>query len=330
MRSIQDKNVIVFDAKRGGHRNGYLQYFSSVLHGREVVGIKVNWLNLLRKSRVLFLSVDDYFFLFIVIALFRFITGKKVVYLTVKGDYCENGGLLKCWLKKKVYLLLASESKFVGVTIIPSGIKGNRYGYFKDWVYDPAFFMQNKCEVQSDICEKVVIDELVSQKKMGKCIIGFYGRVERGRGVEQFLEMAKKRRGDKNLFFVCIGSRAKENNYLSNNLISENLYFKEAVLSERGFDEVFKLTEIVWCGFDKMYDRMSGVFCNGYRNGCSMIIRRDTALYQMCEKYLKCEMNKSRESYLGLGGDYTVFDVIGGCDELGVYNDRVIKKFFGL
>lgn len=265
-----------------GHRGEYEELLAPLFRLKPVTG-KVRFRNImhfLQARSVLFGTIEDHYFGFVMVAFLRALLGRRTVGLFLRPQTCfkTDGSLRRTWKGWFFSALKQVPGISVG-TIIPFAFAPHYSQVARFGVMDPH--MWDKGEPASRAQDGDFANILMEQAQ-GRPILAFIGTVTPIKGVEFLVSLLTQPDWPKDRLFVVIAGKvaAKLTERLQG-LSPSRVMVIDRKISDVELDTLYSCSEWIWACYRPDYDQASGIFGRSVQFRKIAVIRRGTLLDQM-------------------------------------------------
>jgi hypothetical protein len=285
--------LLLFDQDQRGHRLGYLTFIAAIFEERapEILFGKncKAWLRLVKSDHAFLSSADHYTIFAVSIGIFRKLLGKRTAALFIAAECLGYKSGVVSRLKRTFLCFSKTIGCLQAVTITPFDFSPTLAALSRAWVYDLQFFAPNlDIDPTPATTERPFIEQCRAETLGGLSLVMLLGNLGSLRGLGNFIQSASESHSiGAKLTFVAAGHPDPA----AKKLLSESCGPKLISLPQRigtaGFDELFKLADLIWCYFPPNYDYNSGIFCNAVRNEKPVLIRKNSLLHDLGVNHVK-------------------------------------------
>ncbi|MHA2939517.1 hypothetical protein ACXJY6_14640 [Vibrio sp. RC27] len=282
-----------------GHRLDYINFCSQYMNGE-----RVSFKNMLtRKEPLLFLMIEENFFLYVLISLFRILLKRKTSGLLFRGVECTRGNSLRLKIKKNVLILLKYFENSKTISIIPFYLDRNLSDICDDWIYDFQFWDKEYLESQCNKLEVSRHEHEIKRIAAGRKIVSAIGKQDVNKGFDKFIEMSKK--NNEKLLFISAGKISDNCRHFINDIDDKNILFIDSFISNNQLVALYRSSDFIWNLYSPQYDQSSGVFGRTLQYKNKPIIRKGSVLEKiaLAEKldHISLEYNEIINTNLASG-----------------------------
>lgn len=277
-----NRKSLVYFKNLEGHRSSYLQLFEEMFKLHSIIG-KFNLkivVKMLLARKLLFGTLDDSYFLFIVVSIIRNIFRKPTVGLFLRPAQCFKNDKLIYKAKYKIFRLINKINLIRIVTIVPFAIKPEYSKIAREGIQDPHLWDMYKCLHNNRNLE---LENGILEKSEGKKIISFIGSVNDIKGIKLLCEMIAARPSlVHNFEFVVAGKFDVNAKSYINTLLEHDVNVIDRYIDESELSSLYFISQYIWCCYRPDYDQASGIFGRAIQYNRIPIIRKGALI----EKYI--------------------------------------------
>lgn len=261
----------------GGHRSDYQSVLGSIFALEPSTGkvTRANLLGLVRSNMLLFGSIDDDIFGFVIASILRAACGKKTVGLFLRPQACFTGKWLRPSIKRAIFKIMR-RSKFISVyTIVPFNIAPEYQRVAKAGLSDPQIW--DRTVIPFNPSEE--FSRLLCDVARGRRVLAFIGTATWFKGVEQLLDlMAQPSWGDARICVILVGRIPDESAEIAAKLEHLGAKIFPRFISNSELDSVYEVADYIWASYHPDYDQASGNFGRALQAGKIPVVRKGTLI----------------------------------------------------
>jgi hypothetical protein len=268
--------IIVFTNRFDGHHRSYVDILSNIL-GASSISSPISPAIVLRliTCQILVIStIDTSILYFLLIGLLRSLFLKRTVALFLRPQSCFDRGILPL-VKRMLFNIVKQNPIFNVLTILPHTIYPSYAFVSSGWIYDPQFWDLYSISNHPSLPESYISSAVLAAKGQRK-VFAYLGRTDKEKNFTGFYEHALMN-SDK-YFYLIVGIIAKEYSSMVNDVRSLHSFIVEGYVSELEFLSCFKVSDFVWCYYDKSYDQSSGLYGRCLQSNTKAIVRPFSAI----------------------------------------------------
>lgn len=266
---------------RGGHRDSYLSVCSDLLdlnpYSSQDVGFSL--INLFFSKRLLFVTLDDHWVTFFVVASIRSAFHKKTAGLLLRGPSLLRSNRWIDRIKCRALEVMQRSNAITVVSIVPYNLIPKLSSITKLWVHDLQMW---------DLTphNSIKVSELSQHIKMlakGRKLIIFIGQVARFKGIEVLRKLYVDDILGSDFLVVVAGHINEDCKDICKQIENNGGVVIGRFLTDSEIESLYYIATFVWCAYSEEYDQASGIFGRAVQLGIPAIIRKGSLI----EKYAK-------------------------------------------
>ena len=277
--------TIVHITHTGGHHESYQQLFLRLLP-RASASTGAIWgerfWHLVRAERVLFATLDDDVLGFVAVALTRALQGRPTVAIFLRSLQCFSQQKRVLYAAKRyLFTLLRRLPRLKLLTIVPHDLHPELKQVSHDWIHDPQLW-----DLWLDgppSLPETTLSQRVAHARRGRKVLLFIGLVNREKGFEAFLSLAREL-SDTTMPVLAgrlSGDLAEADDAVRalGGLVEDRYLADEELLS------LYGVADVVWCEYAPEYDLPSGIFGRAVQLGALARVRPGSLLERIATRY---------------------------------------------
>jgi len=260
-----------YSMSESGHRLEYIKFSELELGGTRVLG----WDLLKTKRPLLFLMVEESFFLYVFVALIRVLFRRRTVGLIFRGRECVQRSSLRLKVKYCIMRILKRINNIRSISIVPFFVCPKIENICDDWIYDFQFWDKSFLEslTHKEEVDKTV--ELIKNKACGRKIICAIGKQDKDKGFDEFVRLYLSSEEIREEFlFVSGGKVGGIDEVLIKDFESSGGLLINRRISDSELVALYQGAEIVWVCYSPEYDQSSGVLGRALQYQKLVIVRQ--------------------------------------------------------
>ncbi len=263
----------------GGHRESYLSICSELLDLEPFVRQRsfASALSLLSANKVLFVTLDDHWVVFITVACVRSILRKKTVGLLLRGPALIRSVRLIDRLKCAALKIVQRSKKVHVVSIVPHNLLPALSSITKLWVHDPQMWDLRRAITPNHSKLSQSIQVLAKKRKL----MIFIGQVVRFKGIEVLCKLCVENLLGEDILVVIAGRVSDDCRDVCRRIEVSGGIVVDRYLTDSEIESLYGIASYVWCAYSADYDQASGVFGRAIQLGVPAIVRKGS----LVEKY---------------------------------------------
>lgn len=271
--------LIVYSRFETGHRAAYLTFIAGIYETRRAARPR----DLFSRAPLLFLMIEENFLLFVTVAVFRQLMGRRTGGLLFRPREALRGRTPRLWLKRQLLRLIRALPR-VGCFILLDVNEPGASSLWRGVVYDFQLWDLPKDVVRDDrpktAAGRDVAEALIPSDRP---VITAIGRQDRSKGFAEFAAAcaALSKRGAAH--FVAAGSVAAECRDDRTRMLDAGGTLIDRYVSDNELEDFYRLSDIVWCCYSAEYDQASGVLGRAVQFGRPVVVRPESLIQTFCQ-----------------------------------------------
>ncbi|AGH43159.1 hypothetical protein [Paraglaciecola psychrophila] len=256
-----------------GHRTEYIKFTASQLNGARV---KL-FAGLFSRKPLLFLMVEECFFIYWLISVVRSIFKLKTVGLVFRAKECTVSNTFKHKLKRFFLKNIKKNQNATSLSIIPFFVCPAIENICDDWIYDFQFCDIDFLYTLTDLVQvKLFVNELNSLAN-GRKIICAIGKQDESKGFDQFItNYINSESLQKDFSFISGGKISG----ISDSLITKfedvgGIIFNKKI-TDSELVALYEASDFIWACYSPLYDQSSGILGRGLQFNKTVIVRKNS------------------------------------------------------
>jgi len=273
-----DKRIEYFNfysRYESGHRKEYIEFTKVQLQGSRVSLLT----GVFNRKPLLFLMIEELFFVFCVICCFRSLFRLKTVGLVFRAKECATSEHLKHKIKRYLLKYFKKSQYIQSLSIIPFFVHPEIESFCDDWIYD---FQFSDIEFLYSLTESIEIKHFSADlivKAKGRKIVCAVGKQDKNKGFDKFIEnYITSNKLQKKYLFVS-GGKVDE---ACTDLIKQFEMVGGVIINRRISDSelvaFYEVADHVWCCYSPSYDQSSGVLGRAIQFQKGVIVRKGSVV----------------------------------------------------
>lgn len=275
------KNFTFYSVNESGHRLEYIEFTESLLGGTRISG-----LDLLRtKKPLLFLMVEDSFFLYVIVALIRAMLGRRTAGLVFRAKECIGCSSLKLKIKYVAMYFLKFINSINSISIVPFFTYPAMENVCDGWIYDFQFWDREFLESRVDLKVTDVTSEELRAKANGRSIVCAVGKQDKNKGFDKFANLYLSSEDIRNKYLFVSGGKIDGVDLM---IVDEFEKLGGCIINKRISDSelvgLYQAADIVWACYSPFYDQSSGVLGRALQYNKTVVVRRGSIADKLASK----------------------------------------------
>lgn len=291
-----------------GHRAAYIDFAGKLLGGARTDVRRM----MFSPDPVLFLMIEEFFSLYVFIAIWRAVFGWNTVGLLFRPKPALYSKTIRLKIKKLILILL-KKIKFVRtLSIVPASLDKNINKISSGWIYDFQLWDvvdKNKSpsavEVNKNLNDSVDVVRDVLQRAGGRKIIIAIGRQNFSKGFDLFAKICASGNWGNEYFFVSGGRVDEECLGFKSQMERSDGYVIDRFISDEELNALYSVASLVWCVYSENYDQASGVLGRAVQFGIPVLVRNKSYSHRFCQEEGVAHLALENDSVLP--GDHIKF-----------------------
>lgn len=270
----------VYVERSDGHRRSYQAIIAQWLGAEPLfgkVGIAL-FGKLLRARRLIFSTIDDNYFMFLLIALLRAMRGRRTVGIFLRPAQCFTGTRYYHRWKRHVFVALRRVRSVAVLTIVPFPVRPEYALVARDWIHDPQMWDVGERKKPVPVTP---LAQSLDEAALGRPILCFVGGVSAIKGIGFLKDLAETepRPADRYLIAV-LGKPDTESAVVLNELDAAGAIVVDRHLSDDELESLYGVADMIWACYRPDYDQASGVFGRAFQTGKLSLVRSGSVIEQ--------------------------------------------------
>lgn len=270
----------VYVERSDGHRQSYQAIIAQWLGVEPVYG-KVGaalFGKLVRARRLIFSTIDDNYFIFLLVALLRAIRGRRTVGIFLRPAQCFTGKRYYHRWKRRAFAALRRIRPVAVLTIVPFAVRPEYASVARDWIHDPQMWDVGE---RDDPVPPTPLAQSLEEAASGRPILCFVGGVSAIKGIGFLRDLAQTdpRPADRYLIAV-LGKSDMESAVVLDELAAAGATVVDRHLSDAELESLYGVADMIWACYRPDYDQASGVFGRAFQTGKLSLVRSGSVIEQ--------------------------------------------------
>lgn len=286
----------------GGHRKAYLEFIKEQFGGIRISQKKIiSW-----ESPVIFLMIEENFFLYILTGIIRNFFGRRTIGLLFRPGPASKALTVKLQVKRLLLKFLCKLPSVRTISIVPTILDPKIESIANDWIFDFQLwdltneelshykilkekFQKTQIIPSSEADQINKIDGLTFFERIkifaaGRSILVSLGIQNKNKGLELLTQKLTSNNSKDWVILIC-GKFDFDTNKLKSTIESHGALIIDRFLSESELSEAYAVADAVWCLYDPSYDQASGILGRAIQFGIPPIVRTDSISEKLCSKF---------------------------------------------
>lgn len=273
----------VYVERDDGHRQSYQAIVSKWLDVDPLYG-RVNMRllgKMVRAPRLIFSTIDDNYFTFILIALVRAICGRRTVGIFLRPAQCFTGTRFYHRWKRRAFAMLRRVRSIAVLTIVPFAVRPEFASVARDWIHDPQMWDVGE---RNRIVPVTPLGQSLEKAASGRRILCFVGGVSAIKGIEFLRDIACADTGIADRYLVAVmGKPDAESVGFMEELAACGAMVVDRHLSDPELESLYGVADMIWACYRPDYDQASGVFGRAFQTGKPSLVRSGSVIEQYAD-----------------------------------------------
>jgi len=275
-------NFDFYSMSESGHRLEYIKFSKVELGGARVFG----WDLLITKNPLLFLMVEESFFLYILVALIRSLFGRRTVGLVFRGRECVQRSSLRLKVKYLVMRMLKRINNIRSISIVPFFVVPEIKNICDDWIYDFQFWDKGFLESLVEVAEVNKTVKSIEAQAKGRKVVCAIGKQDKSKGFDQFVRMYLSSETLREKYLFVSGGKVND---IDESLVKDFVESGGLLINKRISDSelvaLYKAANVIWACYSPEYDQSSGVLGRALQYEKSVIVREGSIAEKLAIKF---------------------------------------------
>jgi hypothetical protein len=266
------ETLLVYSVALTGRRPAYLRVLDRLFSARRAGFGRI----IISRSPVLFLMIEEAFFLYVVACLLRASTGRRTAGLLLRPIPLLASKRWRCRVKRAVLHWLKRFEVVQTLTVLPFTVLPAAAFVAKDWIYDAELWDLTDAE-------RDAVELLRRERPGGRPVLTSLGRQNARKGFDLFTESYVHRAGLRERFrFIACGKVAL-------GLADRAAAFRAAggvavdrVISDAELLGAYAASDAVWCLYPPTGDHATGILGRAAQLGIPVVVREGSLAHRLC------------------------------------------------
>ena len=270
-----------------GHRAAYIDFSSKLLGGARTDVRRM----MFSSEPVLFLMIEEFFSLYVFIAIWRAVFGWNTVGLLFRPKPALYGKTIRLKIKKSVLIFLKKIKFAKTLSIVPASLDENINKISSGWIYDFQLWdvadknkLPSAVEASQNLSNSVDVVRDVLQRADGRKIIIAIGRQNFIKGFDLFAKICASGDWGSKYFFVSGGRIDEECLDFKSQMERSGGYVIDRFISDEELNALYSVASLVWCVYSENYDQASGVLGRAVQFGVPVLVRSKSYSHRFCQE----------------------------------------------
>jgi len=282
-KEINHQGVAVYSHSLIGHRESYLNFFLKSFKSYEVKKKQLCF----DKNNVIFMMIEDSFFLYVFVALLRSLFGKTTSGFLFRPKPVVNNKSMKMKMKKNILLILKKISLVKTILIVPLHTNSKFETIADGWIYDFQFWDLQEKDYQTfqKFKNREKINPLytaIDEARDNRRVICALGGQDRIKGFDTFATTYTGNEDIQKKFLFAFGGKVKGFDDLAISFKKSGGFSENRFVSDDDLIVLYASSDLVWTLYTEDYDQASGIFGRAVQLGIPVIVRKDSLIHQIC------------------------------------------------
>lgn len=272
-----------------GHRAAYLEFASALLRGR-----RTGWAGMfVARPSVLFLMIEDSFALYLAVALWRSLLGRRTVGLLFRPGPAIDGQSLRLRAKRVSLRLLRHLPLVQTLSIMPVSLDLRMSMIVDGWIHDfqlwdmgkahrTLYRSLRKARAAPPGDEAARLHARLRHVAAGRRLLAAIGAQNRHKGFDVFADQAPQ--GGQFWHFAAGGKLDGSCTEIATALAAAGGTVINRFLSDAEMLALYAASDAVWCHFAASYDQASGVLGRAVQFGLPVVVRAGSFSHRLCQQ----------------------------------------------
>lgn len=279
--SSVENELLVYAVRDTGHRASYLDLFASTLGLKPLQGpMDISIMQrLIAADQLLFATLDDEIFKFLVVALFRSLTSRHTVALFLRPQTCFSNRKLVFKIKLVTFSLVKYLPGLSIVTITPYSVAPHFRQVSNFGIHDPQLWdFHDGKRVRS--LPSTLLSEYILRAACGRKVICCLGGLSKQKGLAM---VAGALESDVTLsarvLLVAAGQVHSESRHEANIIAQNGGLLLDRKISDSELESLYGVADVIWCCYAPEYDQASGIYGRAVQLGLPTIVRKGSQIH---------------------------------------------------
>lgn len=291
MQSNRDQEIGFYSKNLDGHRAAYIEFAIKHLGGQRIIFNRI----FTHTGPVMFLMVEENFFLYFCSCIWRSLNGLRTVGLLFRPRPAIEAKTLKLRIKRQCLQLLRLLKNVKTFSIVPTYLDYRIEKITNDWIHDFQFWdlsdkqyslfisiKNNEHQNTTQFLEVLKFTRKVELFASGKPILIALGIQTKDKGIEVLA--SNMQIFSKAGWAIVVAGRFADDQKENRGLIEESGGLViDRILSDDEMIASYALATAVWCYYDPAYDQSSGILGRAIQLGVLPIVRPGSLSEAFCK-----------------------------------------------
>ncbi|EJU08912.1 hypothetical protein LH128_31650 [Sphingomonas sp. LH128] len=277
---MKHRSIAIYNKSMSGHRAAYMRYISDIFKCRQVGKLRTFGVS----NPVLFLMIEDSFALYVIVALFRSLLGRRTVGLLFRPGPAAEGATLRLRIKRMLLKMLKILPAVRTLTIIPFSIAPHFRNIADDGIYDLQLW-DFASEAGGDLLASHSVSppaDLVDIAN-GRRVISTIGAQNVNKGYDVFTSVWHANQDlHRHVLFASGGKVAPSLSAIGRRFELEAGFSVNRFISDEELLGFYSHSDLIWCYYSSDYDQASGVLGRAIQFGIPVIVRPGSLSHKFC------------------------------------------------
>jgi hypothetical protein len=270
-----------YSMSESGHRLEYIRFSESHLGALRVYG----WNLMATKKPLLFLMVEESFLLYVLVALFRSLLGRRTVGLVFRAKDCVQSNSLKLKIKYVIMRVLKYIDNIKSLSIVPFFVYSEAERICDDWIYDFQFWDRDFLESMMDENEVSRTMSKIKNAANGRKVICAVGKQDKSKGFDEFAKLyVESEELREKYLFVSGGKVSGIDDVLVQSFEDCGALLINRRISDSELVALYRASDIVWACYSPGYDQSSGILGRAIQYGKIVVVRCGSVIERLAEQ----------------------------------------------
>jgi len=280
-----------------GHRDEYIKFTVSHLNGKRVALFN----GAINSKPMLFLMVEECFFMFFIISTLRSFFGYKTIGLVFRAKECVSSSSFKHKLKMLFLKIIKKNKNATTLSIIPFFVCPEIESICDDWIYDFQFCDIDFLRSLAIQDEMILFKEALVGKIKNRKVICALGKQDKSKGFDLFISnYIDSKLLQENFLFVAGGKVSGIEDQLLDEFKKCGGIVYNKKISDSELIALYEIADFIWACYSPEYDQSSGILGRGLQFEKTVVVRKGSVAESVAKKLEAnfVTMTESSDSFL--------------------------------
>ncbi|WP_337271196.1 hypothetical protein [Oryzifoliimicrobium ureilyticus] len=268
--------VAIYSRSESGHRGDYIRFAKTTFCAERISPYKMFF----EARPILFLMIEDSFFLYVLSSLWRSLCGRRTVGLLFRPGPAVEGATIRLSIKRAFLKSMKKISLIRTLTIVPFYVEPTYEQIADGWIYDFQLWDLTDREIAAGKAENAAFE--ISEVH-GRTVLGAVGSQDRRKGFDIFAQTWVKNSEIRSRYLFLFGGKtALDCDELAEQFSANGGKGLNRRISDEDLLSIYAVADLIWCLYSKDYDQASGIFGRAVQFGIPVLVREGSVSHRIC------------------------------------------------